>query len=221
VTVSAGAACTASASIDNGSSDPDGEAVTLAQSPPGPYSLGDTSVTLTVTDTLNVSATCTGKVTVVDTTPPVVTSTVATSLLWPPSHDLQNVGLAASVTDNCPGASISVKGIFSNEPDLGPDADSNFSPDATNIGLGTLRLRSERPGSGQRIYLDVVQATDGSGNVSYSCTAVVVPGNQSAAGKAAVEAAAASALAYCNSHNGTVPPGYVPVGSGPLIGPKQ
>ena len=36
VTVSAGPTCTASTSIDNGSNDPDGEAVTLAQSPPGP-----------------------------------------------------------------------------------------------------------------------------------------------------------------------------------------
>jgi hypothetical protein len=304
VTVSAGPTCTASASIDNGSSDPDGEAVTLAQSPPGPYALGDTTVTLTVTDTLNVSATCTGKVTVVDntppvvtcpagttasadatchagvpdvlggvtitdncpgpftksqtpaagtpetlgttnitvnvkdasgnpascattftvvdTTPPVVTSSVATSLLWPPQHDLQNVGLAASATDNCTANPvIAVKGIFSTEPDQGPDADSDFSPDAKNIGVGTLRLRSERPGDGQRVYIDVVQATDGSGNVGYSCTTVAVPQSQSAAQIASVQAAAAAALAYCNSHNGAVPPGYVPVGAGPIVGPKQ
>jgi hypothetical protein len=222
VTVSAGATCTASASIDNGSFDPDGEAVTLTQSPPGPYSLGPTLVTLTVTDTLNVSATCTGTVTVKDTTPPVVASSVATSQLWPPSHDLQNVGLAASATDNCtPNPVIAVKAIYSTEPDLGPDADSNFSPDAKNIGIGTLRLRSERPGGGQRIYLNVVQATDGSGNIAYSCTAVTVPQSQSAADQAAVQTQAAADVAFCNAHNGAVPAGYVQVGGGPVVGPKQ
>ena len=304
VTVSAGPTCTATASIDNGSSDPDGDSITLTQSPPGPYPLGNTTVTLTVTDQFGAQAACTGKVTVadntppvvtcpvgttasadntchapvpnvlpgvtitdncpgpftvsqtpvagtpetlgvtniavsakdasgnpascattftvVDTTPPVVTSSVAASMLWPPNHDLQNVGLAASATDNCtPNPVIAVKGIFSTEPDQGPDADSNFSPDAKNIGVRTLRLRSERPGSGQRVYLDVVQATDNAGNVGYSCTTVAVPQSQSAAQKASVQAAASAALAYCNANNGAVPPGYVPVGVGPIVGPKQ
>ena len=72
VTVSAGANCTAAASIDNGSSDPDGDAITLSQSPPGPYSLGNTTVTLTVTDSHSASSQCTATVTVVDTTAPAV-----------------------------------------------------------------------------------------------------------------------------------------------------
>src|SRR5205807_2061049 len=51
ITVSAGADCKADASIDDGSSDPDtGDTITVTQSPAGPYSLGDTAVTLTVTD---------------------------------------------------------------------------------------------------------------------------------------------------------------------------
>jgi subtilase family protein len=55
---------TANVSIDNGSSDPDGDAITLTQTPAGPYAVGVTSVTLTVTDALNASAEATANVTV-------------------------------------------------------------------------------------------------------------------------------------------------------------
>jgi YVTN family beta-propeller protein/cysteine-rich repeat protein len=62
------------ASIDNGSSDPDsGDTITLSQSPAGPYGLGTTSVTLTVTDSHGATASCTGTVTVADQTAPSIT----------------------------------------------------------------------------------------------------------------------------------------------------
>jgi len=70
VTVGADSGCQASASVDNGSYDPDGGPITLSQSPAGPYSLGSTSVTLTVTNSQGLSSQCTGNVTVVDYTPP-------------------------------------------------------------------------------------------------------------------------------------------------------
>lgn len=74
VTVSAGGDCTAAASIDNGSSDPDaGDSITLTQTPAGPYAIGLTNVTLTVTDSHGVSSTATATVTVVDDTRPVFT----------------------------------------------------------------------------------------------------------------------------------------------------
>jgi len=66
--------CQASADVNGGSSDPDGDPITISASPAGPYSLGTTQVTLTVTDDKGASDTCTATVTVVDQTPPVLTS---------------------------------------------------------------------------------------------------------------------------------------------------
>ena len=73
VTVSAGPSCTATASINNGSSDPEGGMLTLIQSPAGPYPLGTTSVLLTVIDDKGATSQCSASVTVVDTTPPSIT----------------------------------------------------------------------------------------------------------------------------------------------------
>ena len=233
VTCPAGTTASADATCHAGVPDVLG-GVTITDNCPGPFTksqtpvagtpetLGTTNITVNVKDASDNPASCSTIFNVVDTTPPIVTSSVATSLLWPPQHDLQNVGLAASATDNCTAnPAIAAKGILSTEPDQGPDADANFSPDARNIGIGTLRLRSERPGSGQRIYLNVVQATDASGNVGYSCTTDVVPQSQSAADNASVQAAAAAGQAYCSANNGTAPPGFVSVGVGPVVGPKQ
>ncbi|PYR61108.1 MAG: hypothetical protein DMF91_10595 [Acidobacteria bacterium] len=55
---------TAPASIDNGSFDPDGDPLTITQTPPGPYPVGTTSVILTVTDTKGAASQATGFVTV-------------------------------------------------------------------------------------------------------------------------------------------------------------
>jgi uncharacterized repeat protein (TIGR01451 family) len=65
VTVLAGPGGTASASIDDGSFDPDGDPITIVQTPPGPYPVGTTTVTLTVTDSHSLSNSCSATVTVV------------------------------------------------------------------------------------------------------------------------------------------------------------
>ena len=65
--------CTAAnVSIDNGSFDTGGGAITLMQSPASPYALGSTLVTLTATDSDNLRDTCQATIKVVDVQPPVL-----------------------------------------------------------------------------------------------------------------------------------------------------
>lgn len=70
VTVAANSNCVAFASVDNGSLDADGDAVTLQQSPPAPYPLGDNVVMLTAIDKWGATNSCMALVRVVDQTPP-------------------------------------------------------------------------------------------------------------------------------------------------------
>ncbi len=182
---------------------------------------GPDSFTYKASDGVAFSNTVTVNINVIDTVPPDLTASVGSATLWPPNHELVNVGLNISASDNSGGpVSISVA-VFSDEDDLAPDS-GNFSPDAKDIAAGTLRLRSERSGSGDgRVYLIVITATDPSNNVTHACLTVVVPKSQSAADINAVNAQAAAAAAYCDTHNGAPPPGYFVVGDGPVVGPKQ
>lgn len=65
--------CTADASIDAGSFDPDGESVILSQSPEGPYEIGSHLLVLTVSDPSGESDGCTGELSVEDCDPPLIT----------------------------------------------------------------------------------------------------------------------------------------------------
>lgn len=217
----------------------------------------------------------------VDRTGPVVNCSVEEGQLWPPNHDLENVGLKATITDDCDcfrtgdhdgdddddhksstvsatsskgkssnvgvasgkhkddgdddddddddGCTETVTGshsvevkVYSDEPDLDIPGSGNFSPDAKNIGLGTLRLREERSGNGDgRVYLIVVKATDASGKSGFCSKTVTVPHDQSKASKTSVENQANAAKTYFSTHNNTPPPNFVQVGTGPVVGPKQ
>ncbi len=96
-TVAADATCRAQASV----ADP-ALAATLSQSPPGPYSLGVTPVTLTVTQDSacgGPTSTCMGIVTVVDQTPPSLTCPGDFSLEC--TAPLTPLGVGLSSGDNC------------------------------------------------------------------------------------------------------------------------
>ena len=196
VTASAGSSCAANASVDDGSSDPDGDPITTSQSPPGPYPLGQTSVTLTVTDNKGASSRWNGTVTVADATPPQVACSVNRTTLWPPDHHLIDVGFSYAATENCdPNPAISIS-VTSNEPGVfSPDA--AFTEDAAGKITG-LRLRAERKEDGHgRVYLIKVTATDKAGNSASMCSALAVPHDQSAASRSSAVAQAAAAVAAC------------------------
>ncbi|MDH3937748.1 MAG: T9SS type A sorting domain-containing protein, partial [candidate division Zixibacteria bacterium] len=108
VTVYADADCLAWASIDNGSYDPDGDPIMIVQVPTGPYPLGQTLVTLTVSDNFLLSSSCQATVTVVDTTSPVcIPPDDATIFLCTPTE----ICLPVACTDNCdPNSTITVVG---------------------------------------------------------------------------------------------------------------
>jgi CSLREA domain-containing protein len=218
--------------------DPDSDALTITavtQGANGTVGNNGTSVTYTAaanfvgTDTFTYTIddghghtdTATVTVTVVDTTPPSLSVSTGVSSLWQPNHQLENVGLSVNASDNGGGAPTIQVTVYSDEGDLAPDS-GTFSPDAKDIAPATLRLRSERSGSGDgRVYLIVVSATDASNNVSHVCAAVTVPLNQTPAALSDVAAQAAAAVASCTASNGAPPAGFVQVGTGPVAGSKQ
>ncbi len=94
--------CSAPASVNNGSFDPNGDPIALAQSPPGPYSKGMTNVTLTVTDNKGASSSCSAAVTVVDKQPPTITCP-APQLVDSTGPNGAAVSFSPTASDNCAG----------------------------------------------------------------------------------------------------------------------
>jgi VCBS repeat-containing protein len=180
---------------------------------PDPGFVGDDTFTYYASDGTDDSNTVTVTVHVADTQEPVITISLAKDSLWPPNHNLIQVGLSYSTSDNGGGTVTSSVAVYSDEDDLAPES-GNHSPDAKDA----LRLRAERSGTGDgRVYLIVITATDASSNTSHACATVVVPKSMSAADVSAVNAQAAAAVSQC----GTIPAGYFVVGDGPVVGPKQ
>src|SRR5262249_9669845 len=150
----------------------DGDTVTTAQTPGGPFGLGATQVGLTATDPWgNVSKTCQASVRVVDMTGPVIASaSAAPAVIWPPNKAMVAVSISASAADNCDAApSCRITKVTSNE-----------AADFQITGPMTVSLRADRSGSGRgRTYSVWVTCTDASGNDSAPRSAmVVVPHDQ-------------------------------------------
>jgi subtilisin family serine protease len=172
------------ASVDDGSSDPEGGALTLAQVPPGPYGLGPTPVVLTVTDPEGATDHCTATVSVIDSELPTLAVSLAPDVLWPPNHKLRTVRATVAASDNCdPSPQLRLLSVVSSEPD---DAigDGHTTGDIQGASLGTddreFQLRAERRGGGSgRVYTATYAAGDASGNLSASQSDTVsVPKSQ-------------------------------------------
>jgi hypothetical protein len=184
--------------------------------------LGAQTYVLRVIDALGQADEVTTLVDVVDTTPPVLTCSVATSVINQTNHNLINVGLSSTANDQCEGALPVTVNVFGNEDDEENGGDGHFSPDATDIAPGTLRLRAERSGNGNgRVYLIIPEATDSSGNRGFSCCTVTVPVSASKAAQTSAVQQAAAAQAFCLANNGTAPAAYFVIGDGAVLGPKQ
>jgi hypothetical protein len=134
MTVSANDDCEAIVSIDNGSYDPDGDPITFTQSPPAPYPLGATLVTLTVQDDHGWSDQCTATVTVEDHTPPTImcpdgVTVECSGYCGVPSDDPQLASFFGTFTasDNC-----------DDDLDTWNDAPSCFTMGTTTVTFGAI-----------------------------------------------------------------------------------
>jgi len=84
-----------------------------------------------------------------------------------------------------------------------------------------LRLRSERSGNlDGRVYLIIITATDGAGNVAKAAQVVVVAKANAEKWSTSVNGQALAAKTYAET-NGVPPPGFFVVGDGAVIGTKQ
>ncbi|QAA80457.1 BspA family leucine-rich repeat surface protein [Aequorivita sp. H23M31] len=147
VTVSTEANCEGSAiaqDFDRGSTDPHGNPLTFTVNPMGPYPLGITQVTLTVSNGTS-SDSCTTTITVIDNTAPVV------SCAAPFTVQLDSNGSASITVSDIDNGSSDNCGIAS----MAIDKDSF---DCSDIGENTI----------------ILTVTDSSGNVSTCTTVVTV-----------------------------------------------
>lgn len=164
--------------FDNGSFDPDGDAITLTVVPTGPYPVGTTSVVLTATDSRGASASDVANITVVDVEAPSINgASVDKSALWPPNHQMIDVHVAYTATDNC-GVVSTALSVSSNES-LNGRGDGNTESDWEVLDAHNVRLRAERSGNGKgRVYTVTITATDAAGNSSSSSVTVRVQHDQ-------------------------------------------
>ena len=114
VTVDAGASCSGTVTpqmVDAGSTvDATCTPLTLSLNPPGPYPLGDTMVTLTVTDGCGQSDSCTAKITVTDNAAPILDcSGINPNRSADPGacdFTMPDAGFDPVAADNCPGVTL-------------------------------------------------------------------------------------------------------------------
>lgn len=155
------------------------------------FPVGTTTITYSVTDAHNNTTTATQTVTVIDNTPPVITTNGVTPSMWPPNHKYQTFSVTdfvSSVFDNCGNVSVGdvvIDKVTSDETENG-DGDGNTLQDIV-IGSDckSVQLRAERNGGGNgRVYTITFRLRDSAGNDAYATAKVVVPHST---GEAAVD----------------------------------
>ena len=144
------------------------------------FPVGVTTVNAKATDAAGNTAICSFTVTVNDVEPPVIHDLVITpQILWPPNHNMKNVNLNYTSTDNCPGPISCQITVTSNESENGT-GDGDAAPDWEILNYHHLKLRAERAGNGNgRIYTVKISCTDQYGNTGTGTRVVIVPKNMS------------------------------------------
>jgi hypothetical protein len=140
------------------------------------FPVGQTTITYTATDGTGNSSTATQTVTVIDNTPPTITTESASpASLWPPNHTMRNLLVNYTTLDNC--SSSCTLSVTSNDPVNGT-GDGDTAPDWEIVDPHHVRLRAERAAIGNgRIYTITVTCTDGAGNSISKDVAVFVAHN--------------------------------------------
>jgi hypothetical protein len=173
-TTDPGECSAADVSIDDGSSDPDGGPLVRTQTPAGPYPVGDSAVTLKVTDDMGLSDFCVATVTVVDDELPQLSCNV------PPITPADApISITGTATDNCEVASVVLT-----EPDCFKLTKKGRRVDKTescvfSVGEDTITIL-DTGGVGTHISWELT-ATDENGNTNDRDCEVVIgkPGNGS------------------------------------------
>jgi hypothetical protein len=149
-----------------------------------------------------------------DDTPPVLDCVVGETLLWPPNHQLVNVGLELlELSDDQDPAPTTEIFVYSDEA-VNDTGDGNTEEDAVDVDFDTLQLRAERSGNGDgRVYLIVIVATDASENETVACHTVVVPKSLSRKDRDAVEDQAALAELLCDDDDALTTIGFSLIGT--------
>jgi hypothetical protein len=199
VTVAANNVCVADASIDDGSSDPDGDMLTLVQAPPSPYRLGTTSVRLTATDPSGAFSQANGSVTVVDQTAATIVDLSADRIkLLPKLKKMFAYKISYDTADNCGPVTTSLRVTFVDKHGGDDDDDDHGHGHGKDKGKNENqgkakddddRGRHDRgpdfvivdkhhvwlKAGGGRVYTITVTAVDGAGNTSTAKVTVKPP----------------------------------------------
>ena len=135
------------------------------------------SVSSTTADP-NLAANNSANVTVEVSNPPPMIANLAVDkpVLTPPAHQMVDVNLSYTITDNCDSNLVPVITISSNQPQNGL-GDGDTPVDWEVVDAHHVRLRAERSPiePGGRIYTILLTVTDSAGGTSTSSVTVVVP----------------------------------------------
>jgi len=150
--------------VSNGSFDPDGDPITLALDPPGPYSSGVTLVDLIVSDG-SLTATCEATITI-DCTPP---DTECVAGWWAMEEGIGSVVVDSSSYGNngtLYGSPAWVSGVHGLSLDLNGTTDYALVPDAASLDITdeiTLAawVKPEKVGTQYLVKKAVISVTDG------------------------------------------------------------